>query len=257
MRADKTLAVLVGALALVVGTGPRAEEPGTSDERGAREAASLAARADVVRAQGATARTAARWRVRELYRLVVAERELGGLARARAVELGARAVAREVAELRALEAEAARAAGERDAVAAAAAGAPDVGARPRLAPPVAGAALARFGTSPDPATGVLVSRAGVRLAARAGERVRAPGAGTVARVAADPAGGLAVVLDHGAGWTTIVAGLAEAGVVEGAVVAPGAPLGAAARPVTFEVWRGPRPVDPLLPTLLAAPPALN
>ncbi|MDB4979617.1 MAG: Peptidase family, partial [Myxococcales bacterium] len=68
--------------------------------------------------------------------------------------------------------------------------------------------------------------------------------------------GFAVVLDHGAGWTTIVGGLAEVAVAPGTSVAGGQPLGVAARAgsVTFEVWRGRRPVDPLLPHLLAASP---
>ena len=57
------------------------------------------------------------------------------------------------------------------------------------------------------------------------------------------------MLDHGAGWTTIVGGLAEADVDVGARVAAGQRLGAAvggATAVTFEIWRGRRAVDPLL-----------
>ena len=108
--------------------------------------------------------------------------------------------------------------------------------------------MARFGVAPERATGVLVSSPGVRLAAAPRALVRAPFAGLVARVASEP-GGATVVLDDGAGWTAIVGGLAETGVAEGQRVSAGERLGAAPdvpTPVSLEIWRGRRPVDPLL-----------
>lgn len=233
---------------------------GAGDTRATRESATLTARADLVREQGATARTRARWRVRELYRLLVAGAEpdlyLPAVTRARAVAVGTRALARELVEARALGEEAGLASGERDAIAAAVAAEPAVGARPALALPVAGAVLARFGTGPDAATGLLVARAGIQLASRPGTPVRAPAAGHVVRVDSEPGAGFTVVIDHGAGWTTIVGGLAAVAVAPGATLGAAQALGTSATTVSFEIWRGRRPIDPLLPHLLATPSAL-
>ncbi len=244
-------------VSLVAGPTRADDEGGAADARARRDTATLAARAGLLRGQSETARAQVRWRLRALYRLVVASPDLAAATRVRGATAGGVALARDRAEARALDAEALRAGGERDALEAAATAEPPIGARPRLAPPVAGAVLARFGTTSDTATRLLVTRAGVRLAARAGERARAPGAGTVARVERE-ADGFAVVLDHGAGWTTIVGGLSEVAVALEASVVAGQSLGVATRAgsVTFEVWRGRRPVDPLLPQLLAAPVAL-
>jgi hypothetical protein len=108
--------------------------------------------------------------------------------------------------------------------------------------------------STDRATGLLVSRAGVRHPPTPPPAVRAPAPGGVApRRAGAPR--VALLLDHGAGWTTIVGGLAAAAVGAGDRVAAGQRLGvAAAGPapaVELEVWRGSHPVDPAL--LLRAP----
>jgi septal ring factor EnvC (AmiA/AmiB activator) len=137
-----------------------------------------------------------------------------------------------------------------------------IGAAPALLPPTAGAVLAKFGVVPDKDTGLLVSRAGVRLAAQAGQAVAAPAACTVASVAVE-AEGTSVVLDLGEGWTAIVGGLGATTAVQGQPVPAGQALGAAGGPVSFEVWRGRRPVDPMLllrrapaPRPLAAAPAL-
>jgi hypothetical protein len=110
--------------------------------------------------------------------------------------------------------------------------------------------------APEHATGLLVGRAGLRLAAAPGAVAKAPVAGLVALVTAEPEGA-AVVLDAGAGWTVIVSGLAAPGVAAGARVAAGEPLGRVADGaggVGFEIWRGRHPVDPLL-LVRAAPPA--
>lgn len=59
--------------------------------------------------------------------------------------------------------------------------------------------------------------------------------------------GTIVILDHGDGWTSLVTGLAAAGVRSGERIAAGAPLGRAAggeEPrITVELRRRGRPVD--------------
>ncbi|HVU50652.1 MAG TPA: M23 family metallopeptidase, partial [Polyangia bacterium] len=193
------------------------------------------------------------------------------------LDAGSRALAREVAEAESLASERDRSRSEGATLAAAAARVAEaIGAPPPLFLPVpvpgAGAIVARFAVAPDRATGLLLPRAGVRLAAPSGATVRAPLAGVVALVAREPEGA-AVAIEDGAGWTVIVDGLGELNVAEGQRVAAGARLGlaAGARPgvaggapsgapsVGFEVWRGRRPVDPLLfvsTSALAAPPRL-
>jgi murein DD-endopeptidase MepM/ murein hydrolase activator NlpD len=252
------------AAALAIGRRARAEtvEPGAppgdvaaEHARATRDVATLAAREALLGEQSEAARASARWRLRALYRLAVAGDELPRVTRARALDAGARALGGELAEARALVAERTRARAERATLVAAAAAEPEIGAAPVFVQPVAGPVIARFGVWPERATGLLVSRAGVRLGALPRQGVRASAAGTVVAATAEPEG-ISVVLDHGAGWTTIVGGLAtiESGVVVGARVAGGQRLGAAgvgpAPCVRFEVWRGRRPVDP---SLLARP----
>jgi septal ring factor EnvC (AmiA/AmiB activator) len=127
-----------------------------------------------------------------------------------------------------------------------------IGAPPNVALPVAGAVVARFGVGADRPTGLLVARPGVRLAAAPGAPVRAPFGGRVALLAEESEGG-AVVVEDGVGWTVIVGGLARKDVAVGQRVAAGERLGAAATGapgappvISFEIWRGRRPVDPLL-----------
>jgi murein DD-endopeptidase MepM/ murein hydrolase activator NlpD len=233
-------------------------------DHGIRDVSTLTARAAVLTEQASAARVAARWRARALYQLVVAGDGLSGVARARAIDAGTRALARELAEARSLAAERDQLGVLRGALSTVARADEAIGGAPPFALPVAGPVLGRFGVSTDRATGIVVPWAGLRLAAAPRGAVRAPAAGTVALVAAE-AGSTAVVLDHAAGWTTIVTGLDAVAVAAGAELEKGAPLGTA-RPgtagapavVTFEVWRGRHPVDPLLlvrssATALAAP----
>jgi septal ring factor EnvC (AmiA/AmiB activator) len=179
-----------------------------------------------------------------------------GAVRARALDAGTRALARELAEARSLARERDQLRAERASLAATAHDDAGIGPAPALALPVPGAVLARFGVAPERTTGLLVASAGVRLAAPAGAAVRAPVAGLVARVASD-AEGVSVVVDAGAGWTIIVGGLAEASVSQGARVVLGDLLGSvvgrASAAVSFEVWRGRYPVDPLLVARAGAP----
>lgn len=221
----------------------------------ARDLVTLASRETTLGAQAASARAAVRWRLRALRGLAAEGATLDGATRARALDVGARALAREVAEARSLAAERDRARSEGTALAIAARAADDIGAPPAFVLPVPGPVAARFGVTPDRATGLLLPRAGVRLAAAPGAPVRAPLAGVVALVAREPEGA-SVAIEDGAGWTAIVSGLAEPSVAEGQRVTAGERLGApSGAAVGFEVWRGRRPVDPMLfaPMLAATP----
>jgi septal ring factor EnvC (AmiA/AmiB activator) len=233
-----------------------------------RDFATLASRETVIGAQAAAAREAVRWRLRALRGLAAERFTLDGTTFARAVDAEGRALARELAEARSLAAERDRARADGAALAVASRAVEAIGPPPALVLPVTGAVVARFGVATDHATGLLLPRAGVRLAATNGASVRAPFAGRVALVAAEPEGP-AVAIEDGAGWTAIVSGLAGASVVEGQELSAGERLGTAAgtlqapAAVGFEVWRGRRPVDPLLlagapaaRATLAAPPRL-
>ena len=88
---------------------------------------------------------------------------------------------------------------------------------------------------------------GVTLAVVAGAPVMAPAAGTVRYARPFRGFGAIVVIDHGGGWTSLVAGLGSASVRAGDRVAGGQPIGSAARgeepTVTVELRRRGRPVD--------------
>ena len=97
-----------------------------------------------------------------------------------------------------------------------------------------------------------ISDAGVRsrgltFAVAAGAPVVAPAGGVVRYAKAYRGYGTIVILDHGDGWTSLVTGLAAAGVRSGERIAAGAPLGRAAggeEPrITVELRRRGRPVD--------------
>lgn len=267
------------ALALLVAASPAwaadgaAPPPGAEQPPEAREVATLAAREAVLSQQVDAARASVRWRLRALSRFVRSDEHAhDGAIRARALDAGTRALARELGESRSLAHERDQLRAERVLLAAAARDEGAIGPAPALALPVPGAVLARFGVAPERTTGLLVASAGVRLAASPGAAVRAPAGGVVSRVGSDvheASEGATVVIDAGAGWTVIVGGLAEASVTEGARVAPGDRLGGAGpqAAVAFEVWRGRYPVDPLLvvrpgvarpaaPEPLAAPPSV-
>ncbi|WP_294257055.1 M23 family metallopeptidase [uncultured Sphingomonas sp.] len=124
--------------------------------------------------------------------------------------------------------------------------------------------LPRPGTSADrtagpgpyrlPVTGQLVtgfgeiSPAGVRargpsFAVRPGSAVVAPAAGTIAYAAPFAGYGQVVIVDHGKGWTTLIAGLSTVAARPGAKVAQGATLGTAGPRVTVELRRRGQPLD--------------
>jgi murein DD-endopeptidase MepM/ murein hydrolase activator NlpD len=259
MRNDGLVAraLIVAVVVSLVVTPARAADVAPS-EHAARDVASLTARQAVLGEQADAARAGARWRARALYRVVVAGDGLPPDLRARAIDAGGRALARDLAEARALRAERDQLGGEVAALEATANDDEAIGAPPAFVMPVPGAVLARFGVAPDRLTGVLVGHAGVRLASAARAAVHAPASGVVARVAVE-SDGTTVVLDHGAGWTTIVGGLATAAVARGDHVVAGQRVGASAGAVGVEVWRGRHAVDPMLlmapPLLRTAPPA--
>jgi murein hydrolase activator len=97
-----------------------------------------------------------------------------------------------------------------------------------------------------------VSAAGVRsrgltLAPLAGAQVVAPAAGRIAFAGPFRDYGAIVIIDHGGGWTSLVAGLASVSVRIGEAVGQGAPIGQAQRGeaprVTVELRRRDRAVD--------------
>lgn len=97
-----------------------------------------------------------------------------------------------------------------------------------------------------------MSEAGVRsrgltFAVTPGARVVAPAGGVVLYARRFRSYGTIVIVNHGDGWTSLVTGLATAGVRAGERVAAGAPLGTAAGGedprVTVELRRRGRPMD--------------
>ncbi len=99
-----------------------------------------------------------------------------------------------------------------------------------------------------------LSAAGVRargltLAVVPGAPVVAPAGGRIAYAGRFRGFGAIVIVDHGAGWTSLVTGLGAVGVTRGMSVAAGSRLGTApageAPLVTVELRRGGRPVDPV------------
>lgn len=97
-----------------------------------------------------------------------------------------------------------------------------------------------------------VSGAGVRsrgltIAPLAGAQIVAPAAGRIAFAGPFRDYGAIVIIDHGSGWTSLVAGLGSVSVRIGEAVGQGAPIGQAARGdaprVTVELRRRDRAVD--------------
>jgi septal ring factor EnvC (AmiA/AmiB activator) len=87
---------------------------------------------------------------------------------------------------------------------------------------------------------------GLTLLTATGARVVAPGPGRIAYAGSFGGYGGIVIVDHGRGWTTLLAGLDRADVQSGALVARGAPvgrMGERARRLTIELRHNGRPVD--------------
>ncbi|WP_420607375.1 murein hydrolase activator EnvC family protein [Novosphingopyxis sp.] len=84
---------------------------------------------------------------------------------------------------------------------------------------------------------------GVTIAAGPGAAVVAPAAGRVRFAGRYRSFGDIVIVDHGAGWTSLLTGLDRLSVRKGQTVRAGEPLGRAGGPVTVELRRKGRPVD--------------
>jgi murein hydrolase activator len=110
--------------------------------------------------------------------------------------------------------------------------------------PVQGRTLIGFGAKRDSG----LASTGLVLAPVAGAQVVAPGRGRVAFAGAYRGFGRIVIIEHGGGWTSLVTGLAQVDVAVGDSVIGGSPLGVAdggRAPVTIELRRGGKPVNPL------------
>jgi septal ring factor EnvC (AmiA/AmiB activator) len=113
-----------------------------------------------------------------------------------------------------------------------------------LAAPVAGRRLDGFGVARDPKSGARLARTGLSFAARPGQAVVAPAAGTI-RYAGPVRGlGQGVVIELAPDLYAVVAGLSGIEVDAGASVAAGTRLGAAHPRVTLQLYRAGRPIDP-------------
>ncbi len=110
--------------------------------------------------------------------------------------------------------------------------------------PVQGRTLIGFGAKRDSG----LASTGLVLAPVAGAQVVAPGRGRVAFAGAYRGFGRIVIIEHGGGWTSLVTGLDRVDVAVGDSVIGGSPLGVAGggnAPVTIELRRGGKPVNPL------------
>lgn len=107
--------------------------------------------------------------------------------------------------------------------------------------PAAGRILVRFGT---------IDRQGVRargitLLPTPGARLLAPGAGRVAYAGPYRGYGDVLILEHGRGWTSLVAGGQLADFETGARLTPGQPIGTGRGPLLVELRHNGQPIDVL------------
>jgi len=110
--------------------------------------------------------------------------------------------------------------------------------------PVQGRTLIGFGARRDSG----LASTGLTLAPVSGAQVVAPGRGRVAFAGPYRGFGRIVIIEHDAGWTSLVTGLDRLNVAVGDIVIGGSPLGVVggdAKPVTFELRRAGEPVNPL------------
>jgi len=117
------------------------------------------------------------------------------------------------------------------------------GTPPTYRPPVTGRLVTGFGEISNNG----VRARGLTFAVAGSTAVNAPAAGRVIFARPFRRFGTVVIIDHGAGWTTLVAGLGSAAVERGASVNAGQVVGRAAKgrdaEVTVELRRRGRPVD--------------
>ena len=108
--------------------------------------------------------------------------------------------------------------------------------------PVAGRVVAGLGE----VSGTGVRARGLTIATRPAAQVIAPNDGRIVFAGPYRGYGSIVIIDHGAGWTTLITGLAALDVAVGDAVVQGSPLGragAADAKITVELRRGNRPID--------------
>lgn len=108
--------------------------------------------------------------------------------------------------------------------------------------PVAGRILTGLGEI----SGNGVRARGLTIATRASAQVIAPNNGRIVFAGPYRGFGRIVIIDHGAGWTTLITGLAALDVAVGDAVVQGSPIGRAAADdakIVVELRRGNRPID--------------
>ena len=110
--------------------------------------------------------------------------------------------------------------------------------------PVQGRTLVGFGAKRESG----LASTGLTLVPVKRAQVVAPGRGRVAFAGAYRGFGRIVIIEHDGGWTSLVTGLERVDVTVGDRVIGGSPMGlanGAAQPVTIELRRGGKPVNPL------------
>lgn len=110
--------------------------------------------------------------------------------------------------------------------------------------PVQGRTLVGFGAKRESG----LASTGLTLVPVKRAQVVAPGRGRVAFAGAYRGFGRIVIIEHEGGWTSLVTGLERVDVAVGERVIGGSPMGlasGAAQPVTIELRRGGKPVNPL------------
>lgn len=130
-------------------------------------------------------------------------------------------------------------------------------ARPAgLVRPVAGPVIHPFGPTRDSQRGLAATRDGITLRATPGEPVRALAPGQVRSVGPVADLGLAVIIDHGGGWTSLTAGITEADVHPGQFIGAGLPIARAGAAVELQLMQSGAWVDAapwLMPAQANAP----
>jgi septal ring factor EnvC (AmiA/AmiB activator) len=116
--------------------------------------------------------------------------------------------------------------------------------------PVTGRTIVGFGAVVGAGSGLARTTAsnGLTIAPRPGAQVVAPAAGRVVFAAPYRGYGRIVIIEHSAGWTSLVTGLARTDVAVGDRVVAGSPLGIAPQAdpeITLELRRAGAPVNPL------------
>jgi septal ring factor EnvC (AmiA/AmiB activator) len=257
-------ALLAAALALLLGGPARAQAPSGDAPPAGEPLAEALARARTREAIGTERSQGARDRTRAqalaAYRLA-RKRAAAFLAdpssrgeQARALDAALWVLAREASEAALLRAELGHSARDRanleSAAAATSTSAPPHEGHAPLAWPARGTLVRGPGLRRDEATLAVLREEGIRILSRLNEPARAPAGGRVQKVAALPRGGFAVVTVHEDGAISILSGLRQVEVAEGAAIERGQRVGLVGRDldgapvVSLELWQRGRPVDP-------------